>query len=128
MVSAAAAVASSPSRGTRNGDTGLRDPTRCAADGGPGGRRAEAAGPGGLRRRGAGTGPASPRSLAGSHVPGPRPPRWPRRAGRGLAAAAGRAGERLWGRILTEGVAWDPICTLEKVATLASVPQLGGGY
>ena len=30
--------------------------------------------------------------------------------------------------IVTEGVAWDPIFTLERVATLASAHQPGGGY
>lgn len=41
-----------------------------------------------------------------------------------MAVARGAGGNDSGG-VPTEGVAWDPICTLERVATLVSVPRAG---
>lgn len=94
MVSAAAAVATSPraarAPGTRAcGTRPAAQRTEGRAGGAPGRGAGWAAPPRG------GSQSASLRSLADSEVPGPRPARWPRRAGWGLAA--GRARERFRG-------------------------------
>lgn len=74
-----------------------------------------------LQLRGAGSGSASPRS-PDTLTPGPLPPGWQGSEERWLWRAGGGDDS---GGVPTEGVAWDPICTLERVATLVSVPRAG---
>lgn len=126
---ATAATAASPSRRVRPGAAGLRDRAPGTADGGPGaGREGRAA----RRGRGSGwaappgRGSAGPRLHARSLAAGPRPPRPAPRGGEG-ADRGGPGRGTAPGGVLTEGVAWDPIFTLERVATLASAPQPAGG-
>lgn len=50
---------------------------------------------------------------------------YPQAGTAGRRDVCGAPGRTTQGGVPTEGVAWDPICTLERVATLVSVPRAG---